>query len=324
MRTVQGWCGSVVNMILPEVYVLGAPKAGTTSLSQWLAAHPDVYFSKLKEPVYWADDYPELRSFRGYDNRQSYERLFSSPEAQLSDLRAEGSTVYLYSGDAVANIERNVPHAKFIVALRNPADLVVSFHRTQRLLLNEEEEDFETAWRRNVDGRQPKNLPLDRKLIDYAMVGSLGAAVQRLLDVVPRARVHFIVFDDLIQDNTGEWNRLAAFLGINPLPLPDFAIHNPSSRIFRSKRLHQFRERPPAMLRSTVSRLNQWSASSDNVALRGVKRKLWWREESRPEVSASLKSELARFFADDVEHLGTILGRDFSHWTERYCHRPIS
>lgn len=62
--------------MLPNAYIVGAPKAGTTSLSQWLAQHPDVFFSVPKEPFYWASDYPGLRRHYGFETREAYEALF--------------------------------------------------------------------------------------------------------------------------------------------------------------------------------------------------------------------------------------------------------
>lgn len=305
-------------MSLPEVYILGAPKAGTTSLSQWLACHPDIYFSALKEPVYWAHDYPQLRRFRGFDTKAAYEGLFSSPMARAAQLRAEGSTVYLYSREAVPRIMKDVPQARFIVALRNPADLVVSFHRTQRLLLNEEEADFAAAWQRCIEGRRPSRPPLDPKLIDYAMVGCLGQAVVRLLETVPREQVHIVNFDDMARDPGSAWESLTKFLGVSIEPKPDFAVHNPSSRMFRYSRLQRLRERPPPALGGLVRALTHWSVHSQNIVLRELKHRIWWREEPKPDVSAETRAELAEFFADDVRLLGRALRQDFTSWTLAY------
>jgi hypothetical protein len=305
-------------MTLPDLYVLGAPKAGTTSLCRWMAARPDIHFSEIKEPVYWASDYPRLQEFRGFGTRALYESLFASSEAKSASIRAEGSTVYLYSEHAVPRIIKEVPDAKFIVALRNPVDLIVSFHRTQQLLLNEEEADFEKAWRRHLAGKQPTGQPLDPKLLDYTRVGRLGSAVERLLATVARDRVLFITFDDLVRDAGLVWASVTAFLGIPVAPIPDFTVHNASSRIFRSKLLQRLRERPPAALEEPVRRVTHWSRNTQNVTVRRLKRKLWWRDEPRPHVSDEVKAELADYFAEDVRLLSGLVGKDFSHWVNKY------
>jgi len=305
-------------MPLPEVYLIGAPKAGTTSLARWMASRPDIYFSSLKEPVFWASDYPRLRQLRGYDSRAAYEQLFSSSEARRARVRAEGSTVYLYSRQAVPDIVQAVPTARFIVAVRNPVELVLSFHRTQRLLLNENEPDFAAAWRRNLEGRPPAPGALDAKLLDYAMVGKQGEAVARVLDVVPRDRMHFIVFDNLVRDPAATWSALTGFLGVGAEPYPDFAVHNQSSRNFRFKRLQQLKERPPPMLRRMMRQVAAWSRSSRNPLVRKIKHRFWWRPERKPEISPELQAELAAYFAADVRKLSAVLGTDLSGWTKKY------
>lgn len=300
-------------MTLPDVYLIGAPKAGTTSLSRWMASHPDLYFSKPKEPAYWATDYPRVRELRGFDTRSAYEQLYSGPEARNSAHRADGSTVYLYSRDAVPAIVAELSDsARFIIALRNPADLVVSFHRTQQLLLNEDEPDFEAAWNRSLAGGLPGTDLLDPKLVDYSMVGSLGQAVSRLLDVVDRSRVHFVLFEDLRDRPEQVWRALMGFLDLSSEVVPSFEVHNPSTRTFRSPTLHRFRNRPPALLAGTVRRLRHLSLRSRY--LKRVK-KLWWREQPKPKVSPEMRAALTAHFAADVALLARLIGQDLSSWT---------
>ncbi len=302
-------------MTLPNVYLVGAPKAGTTSLAQWLADHPEVYFSTPKEPGYWAADYPKVRAARGFDTRAKYEHLYAGAEASRVTHRADGSTTYLYSTEAVPAIEAELgQRARYIVALRDPAELVVSFHRLQQLRLNEDEPDFETAWKRSLRGELPGTDLLDPKLVDYSMVGQLGAAVSRLLDVVERPRVHFIRFEDLRDRPEQVWRELTAFLDIPEQPVPSFEIHNPSTRTFRSSTLHTFRNRPPAPLVGPVRRRRQLSMRSSR--LKGIKRSLWWRELPKPTISADMKAALTAYFAADVELLGRLVGADLSSWVE--------
>ena len=77
-------------MALPDVYLIGAPKAGTTSVASWLAVHPQVFWSVPKEPFYWASDYPRMRAHHGFVTRDDYESLFASRAARDAAVRAEG------------------------------------------------------------------------------------------------------------------------------------------------------------------------------------------------------------------------------------------
>lgn len=296
---------------LPEVYLIGAPKAGTTSLAHWLAEHPDIYFSVPKEPYYWADDFPRLRDHYGSGNRPAYEALFASETAQSATLRAEGSTVYLYSTQALRNIISEVENAKFLLLVRNPVDLLISCHRTQLVALNENERDFLTAWRRSLTGVLPTTDPLDAKLVDYPLIGALGQAVAKVLDVVPREQLHVIAFDDLRRNPESMWADLTRFLDVPAGPTPSFATFNPSNKMYRSERARRITHRPPAVISTPMTHLRQWSRTTRLPGVAWAKQQMW-RPEQRPAVSAKAKAEVADYFRADVRLLKELVSVDVS------------
>lgn len=309
-------CASTVN--LPDVFVIGAPKAGTTSIANWLDDRDDVCVSTPKEPYYWAADYPRLRRHYGFDTRKAYEGLYDSVAAAQAVRRVDGSTVYLYSKVAVRDIIAAVPDASFVVALRDPVDLLVSYHRTQLVALNEDEPDFERAWERSLAGKLPATDPLDPKLVDYPLVGRLGAAVESLLDIVSRERVHVITFEQLAQRPNDVWTALTGFLELPRQPVPDFAVYNRSNKMYRSPALRRLTHRPPGWLDTPVRKLRQFSRTSDSSVVANVKRRMW-RQESRPQISEELRTRLRDYYRDDTEALGGLLSLDLSEW-----HRPRS
>lgn len=301
-------------MPLPDLYLVGAPKAGTTTVARWLSAHPDVYWSVPKEPYYWASDYPRVRAHYGFDTWAAYERLYSSESAARARFRGDGSTTYLYSESAVPAICEAVPDARFLVCVRNPVDLVISYHRTQLTALNEDEPDFATAWHRHLDGGLPNTDPLDAKLVDYALVGGVGEAMERLLRVVPRDRVHVVVFNELARDPARTWLALADFVGIDPTHVPTFAASNRSDKAARWATLRRLTHRPPNALQPGVRRLRQWSRTTRTPGVATLKRQMW-RPEARPAVGPQERHDLADFFKADVVLLSEILDRDLSHWS---------
>ena len=302
------------DVFLPDTYLIGAPKAGTTSLTRWLESHADMFFCRPKEPHYWAVDYPRMREHRGYATRAAYEALFSSPKARAARHLADGSTTYLYSQNAVPAILRDVPHARFIVALRNPVDLVVSWHRTQLLALNEDEQDFGSAWRRSLAGGVPGTDVLDPKRVDYQLLGRLGQAASRLLQSAPREQVHFVVFEDLVSRPQQVWHAVTDFLDLAAEPAPSFEAHNQSTKMFRSALLHRMKHRPPALVAKPVRVLRQKSQHSTNPAWARV-RNVLWRSAPRPTVEDAIRRELTNFFAEDVAALGRLVDRDLSGWS---------
>jgi hypothetical protein len=302
-------------MTLANLYLLGAPKCGTTTVAGWLAGHRDVHWSIPKEPYYWAEDFPGQRAHYGFDSREAYESLYSSTAARTARYRGDASTTYLYSQRAVPEILSNVSDPRFVVCLRNPVDLLVSYHRTQLVALNEDEPDFAVAWRRSLSGGLPVSSPLDPKLVDYPLMGRLGAAMRRLYDAVPRENVHVVVLDDLRDDPGDTWTRLARALDLDPAPMPELtAVANQSNKAYRSRALRRLTHRPPTALAPSVRRLRQWARTTNVAGVHAIKRSMW-RPEPRPTLDPELRSELADYFRSDIELLSSLVGRDHTSWT---------
>ena len=90
-------------MPLPNFLIIGAPRCGTTTLYHTLGAHPAVYMSPLKEPLYWAvrdrtEPFLGPRDVQGIRRRDDYLRLFEGARAETCI--GEASTLYLSSPEA--------------------------------------------------------------------------------------------------------------------------------------------------------------------------------------------------------------------------------
>jgi len=298
---------------LPGVYLIGAPKAGTTSVAAWLAGHPDVHVSQPKEPFFWASDYPRMREHYGFADREAYSSLFRDEVAGAGRHRVDASTTYLYSEHAVPDILDHVADPRFLVCVRNPVDLLVSYHRTQVVALNEPEGDFARAWRRGRPAAG-ETRALDAKLLDYDTVGRQGAAVERVQRLAGPERVHIVLFDDLVADPRRVWAGLLRFLGLAKRPLPEVSRHNASNKTARWKGLRRTMHRPPAAIAPAVRRLRQWARTTDSAAV-GRAKGLLWKPAERPHIDDDLRRELETAFADDVALLARLLGRDLTGWT---------
>ncbi|MFO7878451.1 MAG: sulfotransferase, partial [Bacteroidales bacterium] len=128
----------------PEFFLIGAPKCGTSSLARYLDSHPDVHFSYPKEPNYFNTDFSKKQ--RMFTDETLYlNQCFH--KAADKNIAGEGSVWYLYSKEAVPNILKFQPDAKFIVMLRNPVDVAYAMHSTHlRNKVNENVDDFKKAW----------------------------------------------------------------------------------------------------------------------------------------------------------------------------------
>src|SRR5262245_38442672 len=125
-------------------FIAGAPRCGTTSLAVALAQHHQVCFSEPKEPHFFT------RVADGYDlarTRRAYIKSFFPTERLSRDALGEASPSYLYSRTAIRAIDRMFPAARFIVMVRNPLEMMPSYHARLLFTLDEDVADFETAWR---------------------------------------------------------------------------------------------------------------------------------------------------------------------------------
>src|SRR5690349_1915683 len=120
------------------IFIVGAPRSGTTSLSTWLKDHPHICFSYVKEPHFFSQF--DLRTHGNSALRQRVERDYLDryfPERGTGALLAEGSVSYLYVPEQMEPILRLWPDARFIIAVRDPMALLPSLHL--RMLYNGDE-----------------------------------------------------------------------------------------------------------------------------------------------------------------------------------------
>ena len=297
----------------PDFFILGAPKAGTTSLYTYLAAHPQIFLPKFKEPHFFSSD---LKRGGGITEINEYLRLFDNTAEHL--VCGEGSTGYLRSKVAVSNILAFNPQARFIVLLRNPVQLVYSFHSQLVRSLWEPVTDFEQAWRlqeKRAQGRLvPSNCtePVD---LQYRQIGKLGAQVERLLAQASKKRIKILLFDDLRANPQGIYEDVLEFLSVPSDHRNEFPVEN-SNRVHRSQLVARLAQDPPfplSILRDGVHRLY-----CRNVRvirwLVDVHYRLNSRTTSRPPLSPKLQHDLEAEFYDDVRLLERLIDRDLSHW----------
>jgi hypothetical protein len=105
----------------PNLFIVGAAKAGTTSLYHYLAGHPDIYVAPVKEPHFFSQIRPDpkLEAFSPHVGEEAtYLSLFASAGAEK--LRGEASTSYLWHQDAADAVQERCPDAKIIIILRDP------------------------------------------------------------------------------------------------------------------------------------------------------------------------------------------------------------
>jgi hypothetical protein len=305
---------------IPDFFIVGAAKCGTTALYSYLENHPGIFMPRVKEPHYFYSDFRTSTSpserVGGFARLNHYGALFD--EASETQLCGEASTFYMYSRVAIRDILEAIPHAKLIAMVRNPLDMVVSFHRQELYSFEENEPDFAAAWRLSEARAEGRHVPpgcRSPERLNYKSVGRLGEQVERLLKIAPPEQVHIIVFEDFVSDTPGAYRGALQFLGLSDPGRLEFPVVN-AHKDHRLPWLSKFLLRPPAPLKQVKSVFTQYFPGQLRRVGKPIRR-LNTRPAAKPPISAEIKSEMAREFADDIDLLGSLLRRDFSHWYKK-------
>ena len=293
-------------MKAPNFVIAGAPKCGTTSLATWLGEHPNVFMSPVKEPNYFCPDVPVKRAISTPD---AYSELFTRAEPWQA--RGEASASYFFSTVAIPAILDANPQARIIVMVRNPLDMVISYHSAKLFSVEEDEADFERAWRRT-----PRLAPnQETSILDYRAVGKLGVRLRAIAAVVPQRQLHVVVFDDLQAAPDAVYRDVLLFLGIKPDERHEFSTLNArKQRVY--PQLAALMRRPPGMLGTAKRAMKRLFPQQTRVLGNQIH---LWNRRSAPNWSLSdaLRREMVAEFQDDVLLLSETLGRDLRHWMER-------
>lgn len=292
-------------MKIPNFFIIGAPKCGTTSLAAWLAEHPQIHMSPVKEPHHFNTD----QNYLNFPNRSDYERLFLDANEGHRAV-GEASVWYLYSRVAVPNIEQYAPGARYVVCLRNPVEMAYSLHEQKRVSGSEHIEDFVEAWNAQQARQNGENVSRwcwEPTHLAYGAVCSLGRQLERLYRQVPRERVLPLVLDDFGVDARQVYRSVLSFLNVDDDGRTEFSVWNPA------------KERRSWVLRRAVllmgSAKRQLGIKRGLGVLNAIDRSNI-RYRPRPPMSYEMRKTLQNYFRADVKKLSGLLNRDLSHWVE--------
>lgn len=277
----------------------------------YLSQHPQLYLPLRKEVHFFGSDLTRKPGNPWFiTDEDRYLSLFR--DAGANQVVGEASVLYLYSSRAAAEIKAFRPDAKIIIQLRNPVDMLYSYHGQHLLAVQEDIADFEEAYRRVERRRQLLDMPrwciMPQQLL-YPDIARYSEQVERYFEQFGPENVHVMIYDDFRNDSRGEFAKLLTFLGVDPDFEPRFDPVN-SHRQVRWAWLQGQTQLPSWPTRAVLSLLPDRYAYLSLIHLAMLNSKPAQRPPLRPE----FRRELEETFRPDVTRLGSLLGRDFSHW----------
>lgn len=220
---------SASRRLLPNAFIVGAQRSGTTSCYEYLVQHPKIVGPRWKE-VHFFD---RARNYRrglnwyraNFDLAQSFERL---PAAERPTIVLDATPEYMFRERATELLALHLPDARLIALLRDPVARAFSQYKlaiTRQSLRGSFEEEVLPLL-----GQSPDN-PTKYKSVALQIIqrGHYAEQIERLYAFFPREQLHLEMAEDLYADPNSCCNRILRHLGLEPFDLPDPRPRNSSA-----------------------------------------------------------------------------------------------
>lgn len=300
-------------MALPDFFVAGAPKAGTTALHAALARHPALHMSAVKEPKFFLTQGPpsarggpgDAQTYREHVwRRDDYEALFAA--APTAALRGESTPFYLYDRGAQRRIRTLIPDARLIVILRDPVERAHS--------------NWTHLWSAGLDpvgdfvqacGEEERRSAAGwADFWRYTALGRYGEQLQHLYSVFPAEQVLVLRYRDLVDDPVRTLDRICGFLRVPRGVLTEVPRENVTAHPQRTLR-HRAVSRAVRVSTALSAVLPRVSAMTDSL-----ERMLQRDSPPRQPLTWEQRKALLPRFEADVRLLEMITGQEFSDWLQ--------
>lgn len=308
---------TVADPRLPNLFIIGAPKSGTTFLHHALSLVPTVFMSSVKEPGYFTSIRDQRRGLDFY-----LHAYFHKSEGY--SIRGESTPWYLYSERAREQIAALPgPAPKLVVMVRRPSERALSMYRDQ-VRLNREPRDFGDAVGDELVAIESGQLDPDvRKR--YVWGGLYADHVVRWRDDFGPTSLHVMVVEEFSADPDRAWSELAEFLDhdLGPSRLDEVEeIDRNRSGVLRWPRADAF-------LRSLEGRENPVVEAARRVLPAGMHRRVLQRfgrlnrtatDEPPAEIDRATLDRLDTFYRPEVHRLEMLIGRSIPSWVSPPAH----
>lgn len=204
----------------PNFFIVGAGKAGTTSLHRYLDQHPEIFMCPEKEAQFFSKVWDAAGDDEDLAEAEaSFLALFD--EAGEVPIRGSTSPDYLWRPEVPARIEKRVPDARFLASLRDPIERAWSGY-LMRVRRGAPRDGFLEEVRADLEGDEDQPQLVRR--------GFYARCLERYLDRFGGDRVHVVLFEDLKEDALGVLESIAGFLDVDPDAMARVdhdTVHNP-------------------------------------------------------------------------------------------------
>lgn len=296
---------------MPNFLILGAAKAGTTSVFHYLNQHPEIYMSPVKEPRFFAPEFYQtychglLRSNARKTNftLAEYQSLFAGVSDEVAI--GEASTEYLYFSETPKRIKQTIPNAKLIAILRNPIERAYSAFSYQ-VRDGCETLSFERALQNEAKRIENKWRPGWH----YKECGFYYTQLKRYFDVFESEQIRVYLYENLKIDPLSFVRDIYRFLEVDPSFVPILSRKN-TSYIPKNKYINSLIVKD-SLFKSTVKNIlpsNITQAIAKKVKIINI--------SSETKLNSKVRQQLLQAYKKDILELENLLQKDLSLWLEK-------
>ncbi len=303
--------------LLPDFIIIGAGKAGTTSLYHYLDQHQDIFMSKVKEPNFFAlegehldhqkEDPKQLNHYPwAVTDLQQYCDLFK--DASPTQSKGEASTMYLYSKKAAEGIQNRCPEAKLMVVLRQPAERLYSRYLHLARENRTPTDDF-------ADVLKKDNIYWERQ--DLVPSGFYADHLSYYFNRFDRNQIMVIFHEELLNNPHKVMEQVNDFLNLSPYNYDYNKKFNKSGYIKNKKLDKLFGQN--SVVKSSLKK-------AAPAVFRFIKKQrivkkfvgdLRDNNLHRPKLDKSLKMQITNdIYREDIDKLEQLLNINLDHWKQ--------
>jgi hypothetical protein len=286
--------------IWPNFFIVGAQKAGTTSLYFYLKKIPGVYMPPLKELFYFAPHAVQSSIADVIRDKKEYLKLFENARGYTAV--GEATPFYLCDPDAPKLIHQTVPHARIIMILRDPIERAYSNY-LMKMKYSGMKSSFHDELMRDYKSQEK----MFGRSTMYVEFGMYYEQVKRYLDIFGREQVKVIIFEEFVQHPEQIVNEVLAFLGVNYTVTEIREQYNPYSV-------------PRSTIALWIFAFFRWLRARNikfykilnllpDSLVESLPEKILFKRKQKPKIEPKAVKFLQEIYRDDVIRLESLLGR---------------
>ncbi|MGK7948870.1 MAG: sulfotransferase [Xenococcaceae cyanobacterium] len=293
-------------MTMPNFLIIGAAKAGTTALHEYLQQHPQIYMNPTKETNFFVFEGEEI-NFQGPGDEAlkdfsitdlaTYKAQFAGVTEEIAI--GEACPSYLYHPQAATKIKQYIPNARLIVILRNP--VTRAYANFLHIVRDDREpcRDFALALQAEAE-RIANNWEW---FWHYIQIGFYGKQLKHYYEIFPSSQIKVYLYEDLKENAIATLQDIFRFLEVDDTFVPNMALRPNKSGMPKNKLLHQILTKP-----------NPIKTILKPLFPAKIRQKIQHQNLNTPQMSQEVRQQLLDLYRTDILHCQNLIQRDLSNW----------